>query len=67
MKILCIARENFLFKDGIPYVKKDIHDRFNVPMGARDGVEVSELSVLYFLYKLAEKNGHFEKLAVGLY
>ena len=74
-KIIYTARETFLFKKGIPYIKKEKFDRpdipkgdrFDVPMGAWDGAEVSELCGVYFLDKLTNENGPFEKSLVGLY
>ena len=67
MKILNTARETFLFKDGIPYVKKERNDRFDVPMGAWDGAEVSELCGIYILERLTNSEGPFEKSTVRLY
>ena len=43
MEIVLTARESFLFRNGIPYVKKNRNDRFDVPMGSWDGAEVAEL------------------------
>ena len=37
------ARESFLFKNNISYVKKNRNDRFDIPMGGWDSTEISEI------------------------
>ena len=67
MNIVITARESFLFKNGVAYVKKSRSDRFDIPMGSWDGAEVSELCGIYLLDKITNKDGPFEKSWVGLY
>ena len=61
------ARESFLFKNGIPYVKKGTNGRFDVTMGSWDGAEVSELCGIYLLDRLISNDSPFEKSSVILY
>ena len=67
IEIVQTARESFLFRKGVPYIKKGRNDRFDVPMGSWDGAEVSELCGIYLLDRLTNENGPFEKSSVGLY
>ena len=41
------ARRSLLFNDGLPWVKGNNHNMFDVTMGSFDGAEVCELVGLY--------------------
>ncbi len=53
-KILFHVRRCFLFHQGEPWVKKD-NSEFDVPQGAFDSTEVSDLCSLYVLYRIREE------------
>ena len=63
--IILQARKTFLFKDGIPWVKKHHNENFDVPMGCWDGAECCEIIGLYMLHRLTQ-NG-FRIADLGLY
>jgi len=67
LNIIETARESFLFKKGISYVKKKRNDRFDVPMGGWDYAEISEICGIYLLDRLTNEQGPFERSLVGLY
>ena len=64
MNLIIQARKTLLFNKGIPWVKKEGNEDFDVPMGCFDGAEVCELVGSYILQKLSQL---FEHHSVGLY
>ena len=48
------ARKTLLLNEGIPWVKKDGNEDFDVPMGCFDGAEVCELVGSYILQQLTQ-------------
>lgn len=65
-KIFLQARQNFLFFDGEPWVKKS-NPRFDVTMGSPDGAEVAEVVGLYLLQTIIDANIGFSHQTIGLY
>ena len=65
-EIILQARKTFLFKDGTPWVKKNVEENFDIAMGAWDGAECCEIVGLYLTNQLIEKNV-FRKNEVGIY
>ena len=49
LDIVKTARESFLFRNGVPYVKKGRNSQFDVIMGSWDGAKISELCGVYLL------------------
>ena len=58
------ARKTLLFNGGIPRVKKEGNEDFDVPMGCFDGAEVCELVGSFILKQISQL---FEHHSVGLY
>ena len=57
------ARKSLLFHDGLPWVKRDSSNAFDVTMGSYDGAEICELVGLFILSKLKATFGN----NIGLY
>ena len=53
INLIMQARKTLLFNEGIPWVKKEGHEDFDVPMGCFDGAEVYELVGSYVLQQLS--------------
>ena len=58
------GRKTLLFNEGIPWVKKERNEDFDVPVFYFDGAEVDELVGSYILQQLSQL---FEHHSVGLY
>ena len=52
MRIIKHACKSLRFHDGLPWVKRDSSNAFDVTMGSYDGVEIRELVGLFILSKL---------------
>ena len=52
INLITQARKTLLFNEGIPWVKKDGNEDFDVSLGCFDGVEVCELVGSYTLHQL---------------
>ena len=64
LNIIMESRKTLLFNNGIPWVKKEGNENFDVPMGCYDGAEVCEIVGSYLLNLLCEI---LDKEQVGLY
>ena len=62
-RIIKHARKSLLFHDGLPWVKRDSSNAFDVTMGSYDGAEICELVGLFILSKLKDTFGN----NIGLY
>ena len=63
IRIIKHARKSLLFHDGLPWVKRDSSNAFDVTMGSFDGAEICELVSLFILSKLKDTFGN----NIGLY
>ncbi|XP_044172000.1 uncharacterized protein LOC122956391 [Acropora millepora] len=63
IRIIKHARKSLLFHDGLPWVKRDSSNAFDVTMGSYDGAEICELIGLFILSKLKDAFGY----NIGLY
>lgn len=63
IRIIKHARKSLLFHDGLPWVKRDSSNAFDVTMGSYDGAEICELVGLFILWKLKDTFGN----NIGLY
>ena len=63
IRIIKHARKSLLFHDGLPWVKRDSSNAFDVTMGSFDGAEICELVGLFILSKLKDTFGN----NIGLY
>ena len=63
IRIIKHARKSLLFHDGLPWVKRDSSNAFDVTMGSYDGAEICELVGLFILSKLKDTFGN----NIGLY
>ena len=52
------ARKTLLFNEGIPWVKKERNEDYDVPMGCSDSAEVFELVGSYILQQLSQLFEH---------
>ena len=64
INLIMQARKTLLFNEGIPWIKKEGNEDFDVSMGCLDGSEVCELVGSYILDQV---NQLFEYHSVGLY
>ena len=62
-RIIKHAGKSLLFHDGLPWVKRDPSNAFDVTMGSYDGAEICELVGLFTLSKLKDTFGN----NIGLY
>ena len=63
IRIIKHARKSLLFHDGLPWVKRDSSNAFDVTMGSYDGAEICELVGLFIFSKLKDTFGN----NIGLY
>ena len=63
IRIIRHARKSLLFHDGLPWVKRDSSNAFDVTMGSFDGEEICKLVGLFILLKLKDTFGN----NIGLY
>ena len=63
IRIIRHARKSLLFHDGLPWVKRDSSNAFDVTMGSFDGAEICELVGLFIFSKLKDTFGN----NIGLY
>lgn len=63
-KIILEARKTFLFLNGDPHIKKTDNTLFDVPQGAWDSCEVTELCGIFLLNKISDI---MPPQSVGLY
>ena len=63
IRIIKHARKSLLFHDGLPWVKRDSSNAFDVTMGSYDGAEICELVGLFIFSKLKATLGN----NIGLY
>ena len=63
IRIIKHSRKSLLFHDGLPWVKRDSPNAFDVTMGSCDGAEICELVGLFVLSKLKDTFGN----NIGLY
>ena len=54
IRIIKHARKSLLFHDGLPWVKRDSPNAFDVTMGSYDVAEICELVGLFILSKLKD-------------
>ena len=64
ISLIMQARKILSFNEGIPWVKQEGNEDFDVPMGCIDGAEVCELVGSYILQQLIKL---FKQLSIGVY